>query len=212
MIVVLAGVLFGLAATAFAARVHLANNVEQSQYRVVVADSDVEVRDYPEVVVAEVAATGDRKSAVNSGFRQLAAYIFAKERAGDPIAMTAPVTQERETIAMTAPVVQSKANGQQDGDTWHVRFFMPSQHALAALPQPAGADVRLKSIPATRRAAIRFTGVATDALITEKEARLRDWLARRGTKSSGSATYAYYNAPFTPGPMRRNEVWLELRE
>lgn len=57
-------------------------------------------------------------------------------------------------------------------------------------------------------AVIRFSGVATDALVAEKE--LRDWLAKCGTKSSGSATY--YNAPFTPGTMRRNEVWLQYFE
>ena len=126
------------------------NNVEQPKYGVLIADGDIEIRDYPALVVAEVETSGDRKSAVSSGFRPLAAYIFAKERTGDPIAMTAPVTQERETTAMTAPVVQSKANGQQDGDTWLVRFFMPSRHAFAALPNPASADVRLERIPATR--------------------------------------------------------------
>ena len=212
IIVGLVGGGVALAAAVFAAGVCMINNVEQPKYGVLIADGDIEIRDYPALVVAEVETSGDRKSAVSSGFRPLAAYIFAKERTGDSIAMTAPVTQEREIIAMTAPVVQSRVNGQQDGDTWLVRFFMPSRHAFAALPQPASADVRLKHIPATRRVAIRFSGVATDALMSEKEARLRDWLARRGTKSSGSATYAYYNAPFTPGPVRRNEIWLEVRE
>lgn len=212
IIVGLVGGGVALAAALFAAGVCMINNVEQPKYGALIADGDIEIRDYPALVVAEVETSGDRKSAVSSGFRPLAAYIFAKERTGDSIAMTAPVTQEREIIAMTAPVVQSRVNGQQDGDTWLVRFFMPSRHAFAALPQPASADIHLKNIPATRRVAIRFSGVATDALMSEKEARLRDWLARRGTKSSGSATYAYYNAPFTPGPVRRNEIWLEVRE
>ena len=179
-----------LATVAFAAWVYMVNNVEQAKYRVLVADGAFEIREYAELVVAEVETTGDRQSAVNSGFRPLAAYIFAKERAGDRIAMTAPVTQARETIAMTASVVQSRSNEQKDGDAWRVRFFMPSKHDLKALPQPAGADVRLKSIPATRRAAIRFSGAATDALIDQKEAQLRAWLAARGTKPSGPATYA----------------------
>ena len=207
---VLGGV--ALAAAAFVAAVSMVNNVEQPTYGVVIAEGDIEIRDYPALVVAEVETSGDRKTAINIGFRPLAAYIFAKERAGDPIAMTAPVTQERKTIAMTAPVVQSRAKGLKDGGTWHVRFFMPSQHAMESLPKPAAENVRLMDVPATRRAAIRFSGVATDALIIEKEARLRDWLTKRGTTSSGPPTYAYYNAPFTPGPMRRNEVWLEISE
>jgi len=210
--VVLVGIPFALVATVFAVWVYMANNVEQPKYRVVVTDGDVEVRDYPEMVVAEVATTGDRKSAISSGFRPLAAYIFAKDRDGDRIAMTAPVTQARETIAMTAPVVQSRSNERMGDNTWTVRFFMPSKHAMESLPKPAAENISLMNVPAVRRAAIRFSGLATDALIAEKEAGLRDWLAKRGMKSSGPPTYAYYNAPFTPGPMRRNEVWLDISE
>jgi hypothetical protein len=87
---------------------------------------------------------------------------------------------------------------------------MPSQYTLAQLPKPTDAAVELKEIPAARRAAIRFSGVATDEMIADQAKRLRGWLAHRGLDAEGRPTYAYYNAPFTPGPMRRNEVWLEL--
>ena len=44
------------------------------------------------------------------GFGPLADYIFAKDRAGEKIAMTAPVTQApREKIAMTAPVAAQRS-------------------------------------------------------------------------------------------------------
>ena len=76
--------------------------------------------------------------------------------------------------------------------------------------QAAGEDVRLLELPAARRAAIRFSGVATDALIAEKEAELRAWLAKAGIAIRGEATYAYYNDPWTPGPLRRNEVLFEV--
>lgn len=193
--------------------VYVVQNVEQPSYRVVEADGRIEVRDYPALVVAEVVRRGDRKSAVNAGFRPLASYIFAKDRAGDTISMTAPVTQSRpaaktETIAMTAPVTQSATGS--DGDTWAVRFIMPSKYTLADLPKPASGDVTLKNLPAARRAAIRFSGVADDASIAAQEAELRRWLESRGLKSDGAATYAYYNDPFTPGPLRRNEVLIEV--
>lgn len=36
------------------------------------------------------------------------------------------------------------------------------------------------------------------------------WLQSRQLKPIGSPTYAYYNDPFIPGPLRRNEVMFEM--
>lgn len=175
-------------------------NVEKPAYRVVLQDGAIEVRDYPALVIAEVTTTGDRRGAVNAGFRPLANYIFAKERTGDTIAMTAPVTQQRSL----------SRNG--NDDSWTVQFIMPSKYKLGDLPAPAGATVQLKQVPASRRIAIRFSGVATDALIAEQEAVLRAWIAKGNlaTLVAATATYAYYNDPFTPGPFRRNEVMFDV--
>lgn len=205
-----AGLAVSAAALAYGAWVYTIDNVEQASYQVAVSDNDIELRDYAPVTVAEVTTRGDRNSAVNSGFRPLAGYIFATERTGDKIAMTAPVTQSRETIAMTAPVTQSKSSEKAGDNTWTVRFVMPAKHGLDTLPKPATGDVQLKLIPATRRAAVRFSGVATDAVIAQQEARLREWIVKRGLRAAGAPTYAYYNAPFTPGLFRRNEVWIEI--
>ncbi|MEL7048440.1 MAG: heme-binding protein, partial [Pseudomonadota bacterium] len=104
---------FGLTALGFIAVaaigvwVYVIQNVEQPPYTVVKTDGAIEVRNYPELVVAEVTRRGERRSAVSAGFSPLAGYIFAKDRAGDTISMTAPVTQQREKIAMTAPVLEN---------------------------------------------------------------------------------------------------------
>lgn len=183
--------------------------VERPDYRVVRADGDVEVRDYPRLVVAEVVTRGDRWEGVRRGFRPLARYIFGQDRGGEgKIAMTAPVTQTPagdERIAMTAPVTQTDRG---DG-TWTVRFIMPSDRDLDALPAPSG-DVHLEAVPARRVAAIRFSGWATDARVAEHEARLRAWVDGQGLEVAGPPTYAYYDDPWMPGPLRRNEVLLPL--
>lgn len=201
-----------LAVIAMGVWVYVVQNVEQPAYTVISQDGAFEVRDYPELIVAEVTRTGSRQPAVSAGFSPLAGYIFAKERAGDTIAMTAPVTQKREKIAMTAPVTQSPNSGtSEDGQhTWTIRFIMPSQYTLETLPRPAGSDVRLKTVPAERRVAIRFSGMATDELIDENETKLRAWMKTQGLSPVGQPTYAYYNDPFTPGPLRRNEVLFEV--
>jgi len=84
--------------------------------------------------------------AVRAGFGPLARYIFAKERPGEKIAMTAPVTQKA------------------DGPSWTIQFIMPSAYNLDRLPKPSGMDVQLRALPPARRAAIRFSGWWSDEL------------------------------------------------
>lgn len=136
----------GLGVAAYGSAIWYVNDVETPDYKVVKRDGAFEIRDYPATAVAEVVRGGDRKTAVNKGFRPLATYIFAKERAGEPIAMTAPVTQASDDA----------------GRTWTVRFVMPAEYTLNTLPVPDNADISIVEIPAGRRAAVRFSGTATD--------------------------------------------------
>ncbi len=190
--------------------VFVIQNVEKPDYQVVSQDGDFELRDYPPLVVAEVSGSGDRQQSLSSGFGPLARYIFAKERGGERIAMTAPVQQRAvapdEKIAMTAPVTQTPA---QDG-RWSVQFIMPAEYGLEDLPAPGNAEVTLEPIPARRVAAVRFSGRTNDRAIAEQQARLEDWMNARGLEPRGEPIYAYYNDPFTPGPLRRNEVMFEV--
>lgn len=184
------------------------NNVEHPDYTSVETDGNIEIRDYPSLVVAEVTREGDRSNAVRRGFRPLAGYIFAKERDGDRIAMTAPVTQRRrDPMTMTAPVTQTPAAS---SGSWAIRFIMPANYPLKSLPKPVGTEVRLAKLPEQRRAVIRFSGVTTNDLIDAKESVLRKWLMERGLRPKGPPTYAYYNHPLTPGFLRRNEVMFDV--
>ena len=171
-------VLLSLGLIAYGGWILYTHSVERPAYKTLAKDGRFELREYPELVVAEVTRTGDRRSAVSQGFSPLAGYIFAKQREGDKIAMTAPVTQ------------QSDADNR-----WTVRFIMPSKYSIDTLPRPKDADVRL---------------VARDGLVAEKEAELRNWMKARGVEPAGSATYAYYNDPFTIGFLRRNEVMFDI--
>ena len=207
------GVVGALAAVAVGAWFYVVSNVEQPKYALVAQNGPMEIRDYPALVVAEVTRRGGRNSAVRAGFGPLAGYIFAKNRSGESVSMTAPVTQRRESIAMTAQVTQTPTGSADQtslDQTWLVRFVMPAKYTLETLPKAGGDDVRLLQVPSARRAAIRFSGVATDALIAANETSLREWLAARSILVVSAPTYAYYNDPFTPGPLRRNEVIFDV--
>jgi hypothetical protein len=78
-------------------------SIDQPAFTLVASDGDIQVRDYGTMTVAEVTTTGNRDGAVRAGFRPLAGYIFARDRQGDKIAMTAPVTQQRLSGMVTRP-------------------------------------------------------------------------------------------------------------
>lgn len=189
---------------------------EEPAYEVIISDKRFELREYAPMIVAEVTHEGERRRASGASFRRLAAYIFAQDRpaGGEAIAMTAPVIQERVDkervdqdgrIEMTSPVLQeATATGE-----WRTRFVMPARFTLETLPQPP-ADIALVEVSTRRVAAIRFSGVARSSDLAIMEERLSQWVEARGLTPVGSYEYAFYDAPMVPGPMRRNEVLIEV--
>jgi hypothetical protein len=82
------------------------SRVEQAKYEVLTSQGIIAVRLYPPMIVAEAEVHGDRKTAINQGFRVVADYIFGNNMSKNSIDMTSPVRQQTsEKIAMTAPVL-----------------------------------------------------------------------------------------------------------
>jgi hypothetical protein len=185
------------------------SNVEQPKFDIVERSGAIELRAYAPMIAAETAVRGERKPAIEEGFRRIADYIFGGNKPRAKIAMTAPVVQEAkekaaQKIAMTAPVVQ-----QLQGDrSWTVSFIMPSEWTMQTLPEPNDGRVKLVEIPARRMLSIVFSGTATDDLIQAKIAELRRYAESKQMKVSGDPVLAFYNPPWTLPPLRRNEVML----
>ena len=195
--------LAGLGAITWSA---MASNVETPDYTVSKKSGNLEIREYGSTIVAEVTVEGERDEAIQRGFRIIADYIFGNNLSSAKLAMTAPVTQQSsEKIAMTAPVIQ-QANGQ----SWNVRFVMPSKYTIETLPKPVNAQVALIEVPAKRFAVIRFSGFASQEALDKQEAQLRAFMAEGGLIAANVPQYAFYNAPWTLPFMRRNEIMMEI--
>ena len=201
----------GLAAAGAAVAYAHYRDIEKPDYEVILADDAFELRQYNPMIVAEVTHSGSRRGTSGKSFRRLAAYIFANDRpeGGEAIAMTSPVVSERVdqngAIAMTSPVMSEETS---DGE-WRMRFVMPSKFTMETLPTPPS-DVSLTEVPGRRMAAVRFSGNAPDRDLEEMEARLNNWVKQKGLSPVGSIEYAFYDAPMVPGPLRRNEVMVEV--
>lgn len=181
--------------------------VEQPKYRVLETVDGVEVREYPARIVAETVADGSEQSARNEGFRRIAGYIFGGNKARASVAMTSPVAQSAasEKIAMTSPVAQGPA-----GDGWRIQFFMPAKYGMADLPVPNDPKVTLRRLPPERYAVIRFSGLAGERAVAARRDRILAVAKARGWRLGEGVDTWFYDPPWTPPPMRRNEVAIRL--
>jgi hypothetical protein len=181
--------------------------LETAPYRVVEKEGDFELRQYAPYLVAETLVEGDMDTVGNEGFRRLFAYISGSNRRKQSLAMTAPVTQEKnaEKIAMTAPVTQEKAAGK-----FRITFMMPSEYTLETLPEPLDSRVVLKTEPPRLTAVIQYSGTWSLKRYEEHKQKLEDWLVKRGLKPLAEPIWARYDPPFKPWFLRRNEVLIPV--
>lgn len=108
---------------------------------------------------------------------------------------------------MTTPVFMS---GNESNTT--MAFVLPSKMKLSDVPRPADGAVQVRELPAGRFAVLRFSGGRNSRNEAEALVRLRDWLAREKLSSAASPVYGYFDPPWTPGFLRRNEVMLPVKE
>lgn len=185
---------------------------EEPAYRLLEKDGSFELREYPALLLAEVQISGaDFEEAGNRAFNPLFRYISGNNRAQAKIAMTTPVVQEPagsrggEKIAMTAPVQQEAVEG-----GYRVAFILPAGYTPETVPEPLDPRVQIRLTPPRLLAALRYSGGWSEAAFTRRENELRVVLAARGLTAAGEPITARYNAPFVPGPFRRNEVLIPV--
>jgi SOUL heme-binding protein len=204
----LALAVYGLAGGDVMAQVER-DTVEQPAYDVVATVGAIEIRQYGPRLAAETAMGPG--SGVEDGqyaaFLRLADFIFAKNRQGSQVAMTAPVAVERAAapIAMTAPVAMTPGK---DGRV--MRFFMPAAYTAQTLPHPGDDRVRIVTVPAQMLAVRRFSGEATDEEVAKRQGELLAGLQGSGWQAVGEPGFFGYDPPMTPPAQRRNEVFVEV--
>jgi len=166
-------------------------NIETPKYRVLKTFGDVEIREYPEMILAQTSLNkSDYDSEGSNGFRTVAGYIFGGN-------------QTQQKIAMTAPVIMNM------GDSASMSFVMPSEYAMNDLPAPASNKVKLVKQQAKILAVIRFGGYSNSSKIKDFGDQLMATLKANNIEFTGPLMYMGYNAPWDV-VNRRNEVGVTL--
>ena len=191
----------------------VATATEEPEYQVIEKDGPFELRQYPPLLAAETLVTdAGFDDAGDIAFGRLFRYISGNNRSQQKIAMTVPVVQtaagpdDGEKISMTAPVIQQPAGT----GGYRVAFLVPAGYTFETVPQPLDPAVRIVATPARLVAALRYSGRTSEDVHRKKDAALRAELANRGLVAAGDAITAQYDAPFIPGPFRRNEVLIPV--
>jgi hypothetical protein len=169
---------------------------ETIPYEVTGSLGEVEFRRYPAILLVTVKGLEE-----NEAFWVLFRYISGNNRPGKKVPMTAPVITP-EKIAMTAPVISGTAG---------MSFVLPASYTRDQVPEPIDTRASVSEVPAREIAVIRFSGRASPGDVAGVRERLLRILGEQGIATHGEPFLMRYNAPFTPGFLRRNEVAVEVR-
>lgn len=193
-------------------------SLEMPKFQSLEKDAEFELRLYSPMVVAEVVVQGNLATAGKEGARLVKQYIFRegpnasldqKKQVSDQIAMTLPVTMEKEPekISMTLPVtMEAKSKS-----TYRLHFVMPSSYTLNTLPKSADPRVTIRAIPEQKFASIRFSKFSTEANVAEQTSLLKSWMDKKGLLANGSPQFARYDPPSVPPLLRRSEILIPVQ-
>ena len=162
---------------------------ETLEYTIVRTDGKFEIRDYPALTLA---TTPMKSGEMNGGFGKLFRFITGNNVGSEKIAMTSPVlidtTKDKKTMS----------------------FIMPKKTVEKGVPKPSGESVTLGEVQAARFAVLRFNGGRTEENETAAIEKLKVRLDAERLTGKGAPTFAYYDPPWTPTFMRRNEVMIRI--
>ncbi len=163
----------------------LRSGYKSAPYQVARSDGRFELRDYPSLTVVETPMV---RAGADGSFSRLFRFITGNNDGS-------------RKISMTTPVFMSDA-----GQERTMAFVMPAGMKPGEVPRPVDGAVAVRELPAGRFAVLRFSGARSAANEDGALRELRSWMVARGLEPVSGPVYAYFDPPWIPGFLRRNEV------
>lgn len=160
-------------------------------YKVMRSEGDFEVRDYGAMTVVETPTSDGSNS--DGSFMRLFDFITG-------------ANAERVKINMTTPVLMYKNDTKPT-----MAFVLPEKIKNAEAPKPINTAVTVREIAAGQFAVLRYRGSRNPKNTSESLAKLQKWMAAKNLHTHGPAIYGYFDPPWTPPFLRRNEVMLRIK-
>lgn len=166
---------------------------ESLDYTVLKKDGKFEVRRYANYRMVSTSMEISNHTE-NEEFKRLFHYIQGNN-------------QEREKISMTTPVLITS-----EDTSPKMSFVVPKDVVSKGTPLPMDTNVSLQEVQAGRFAVMRFSGSRSGDAPKKAGLRLREWMERENLKEASQSFFAYYDPPWTPSFLRRNEVLVRISE
>jgi DNA gyrase inhibitor GyrI len=155
------------------------------------SEGGIELREYAAMVWVET-AMASRGNGADGSFNRLFRFITGGN-------------EQKQKIAMTTPVFMT---GQ--GTNATMAFVMPATMTKTAVPRPGDEAVSVRQLAGGQYAVVRFSGGRSEANETAALQRLESWLRTQKLPVKSSPVFGYFDPPWTPPFLRRNEVMLPV--
>ena len=161
---------------------------EEAPHKVLIKNGNIELRSYSELQLVETSMNPQGEG----GFMRLFAYIDRGNSRSQKIAMTTPV------------YIQKKNNGKT------MAFVLPASMHKDEVPAPTGINVKTGIRPSGAYAVYRYSGKRIDGGSKDAKRSLNEWIVKKGYRSLSEPINAYYDTPWTPPFLRRNELMIQV--
>ena len=161
---------------------------EEAPHKVLIKNGNIELRSYSELQLVETSMNPQGEG----GFMRLFAYIDRGNSRSQKIAMTTPV------------YIQKKNNGKT------MAFVLPASMHKDEVPAPTGINVKTGIRPSGAYAVYRYSEKRIDGGSKDAKRSLNEWIVKKGYRSLSEPINAYYDTPWTPPFLRRNELMIQV--
>lgn len=162
-----------------------------SSYTTLASDDVIEVRQYQEVMLAQVEVEGTRKQALEKGLNLLMPFFEGENSFNYEIPVHAPILQQED---------------ERDENVWRIGIIIPEKYRGDELPKPNNEEIKAVLLPAQNYAVLEFCGRHTDKNINEHYEQLKAHLKKSKTIPKSKPLFAYYSPDWTFPWVRTIEV------
>lgn len=168
--------------------------IEEPAFESLRKEGNFEVRKYAAIPV--VSAPMEDMGKRDESFRTLFRYISGANADKTKIAMTSPVFME---------------NAAAEDKPGRMSFMIPAKVSEKGAPAPTAEEVVVSEISGGTLAVLRFKGWKDEVKREQAKDDLTKLLSETTLKPVGKPFFAFYDPPWTPEPLRRNEVWQRIK-
>lgn len=162
---------------------------ESPAFKLIKKEEPFELRAYQAFYLVEYENDADPDS--HYGFNTLFSYIGSNN-------------SKEKKISMTVPVIEEVSNSKRK-----MSFVVPKKFGQD-IPKPRSKFLKVVAFEAGYYAVVVFNGRSTEKLEAHQLEQLHNWIKKNQWAIDSEVKLAFYNAPFTPGPFRRNEMMIKV--